>query len=76
MPEANNQDTGFYILIGIIGFFLLIGLLFGLAQFLNDFMSELRYLNNEIGCTDDEKRKHWIRQRRRLWLSLIPFVKY
>lgn len=52
MPEANNQDTGFYILIGIIGFFLLIGLLFGLAQFLNDFMSELRYLNNEIGRTD------------------------
>jgi len=76
MPEANNQDTGFYILIGIIGFFLLIGLLFGLAQFLNDFMSELRYLNNEIGRTDGEERKHWIRQRRRLWLSLIPFVKY
>lgn len=76
MPEANNQDTGFYILIGIIGFFLLIGLLFGLAQFLNDFMSELRYLNNEIGSTDGEERKHWIRQRRRLWLSLIPFVKY
>lgn len=76
MPEANNQDTGFYILIGIIGFFLLIGLLFGLAQFLNDFTSELRYLNNEIGRTDGEERKHWIRQRRRLWLSLIPFVKY
>lgn len=76
MPEANNQDTGFYILIGIIGFFLLIGLLFGLAQFLNDFMSELRYLNNEIGRTDGEERKHWIRQRCRLWLSLIPFVKY
>ena len=76
MLETNNQDTGFYILIGIIGFFLLIGLLFGLAQFLNDFMSELRYLNNEIGRTDGEERKHWIRQRRRLWLSLIPFVKY
>ena len=73
---TKKQDTGFYILIGIIGFFLLIGLLFGLAQFLNDFMSELRYLNNEIGRTDGEKRKHWIRQRRRLWLSLIPFVKY
>ena len=73
---TKKRDTGFYILIGIIGFFLLIGLLFGLAQFLNDFMSELRYLNNEIGCTDGEKCKHWIRQRRRLWLSLIPFVKY
>ena len=76
MPEVNNQDAGFYILIGIISFFLLIGLLFGLAQFLNDFMSELRYLNNEIGRTDGEERKHWICQRRRLWLSLIPFVKY
>lgn len=76
MPEATNKDTGLYVLIGIFAVVLLIGLLFGLAQFINDFSHELRYLNNEIGRTDGEERKHWIRQRRRLWLSLIPFVKY
>lgn len=76
MPQETNPDIGLYILIGIIAIFFLIGILFGLAQFVNDFSHELRYLNNEIGRTDGEEREHYIRQRRRLWLSLIPFVKY
>lgn len=76
MPQETNPDIGLYILIGIIAIFFLIGILFGLAQFVNDFSHELCYLNNEIGRTDGEEQKHYIRQRRRLWLSLIPFVKY
>lgn len=76
MPEANNPDTALYWLIGIVAAFFLILLLFGLVSFINDFSSELRYLNNEIGRTTGAERRHWIRQRRRLWLSLIPFVKY
>ena len=75
MPE-NNPDTELWWLIGILAVILLIVLLVGLAQFLNEFSKELRYLNNEIGRTDGAERKHWKRQRRRLWLSLIPFVKY
>ena len=76
MPEENNLDTGLYWLVGIVAVFFLILLLFGLVSFINDFSSELRYLNNEIRRTDGAERRHWIRQRRRLWLSLIPFVKY
>lgn len=75
MPE-NNPDTELYWLIGIVAVFFLILLLFGLVSFINDFSQELRYLNNEIRRTDGAERKHYIRQRRRLWLSLIPFVKY
>mgnify|MGYP006391884069 len=75
MPE-NNPDTGLYWLVGIVAVFFLILLLFGLVSFINDFSSELRYLNNEIRRTDGAERRHYIRQRRRLWLSLIPFVKY
>lgn len=75
MPE-NNPDTELYWLIGIVAVFFLILLLFGLVSFINDFSQELRYLNNEIRRTDGAERRHWIRQRRRLWLSLIPFVKY
>ena len=51
-------------------------LLIGLAAFVNDFSQELKYLNTEIGRTTGAERRHYIRQRRRLWLSLIPFVKY
>ena len=76
MPEANNPDTELYWLIGIVAVFFLILLLFGLVSFINDFSQELRYLNNEIRRTDGAERRHYIRQRRRLWLSLIPFVKY
>ncbi len=76
MPEENNLDAGLWLLVGIVAIFFLILLLFGLVTFINDFSSELRYLNNEIGRTTGEERRHWIRQRRRLWLSLIPFVRY
>lgn len=75
MPE-NNPDTELYWLIGIVAAFFLIIVLFGLVSFINDFSQELRYLNNEIRRTDGAERRHWIRQRRRLWLSLIPFVRY
>lgn len=75
MPE-NNPDTGLYWLVGIVAVFFLILLLFGLVSFINDFSSELRYLNSEIGRTTGGERRYWKRQKRRLWLSLIPFVKY
>ena len=75
MPQ-NNTDTEFWVLIGIVALPLLIGLLIGLSLFINDFSRELTFLNNEIGRTTGAERQYWIRQKRRLWLSLIPFVKY
>ena len=54
----------------------LVALAVRLAISLHYFRRELRYLNNEIARTDGEERRHYMRRRRRLWLSLIPFVKY
>ena len=76
MPEESNLDAGIWLLVGIVAIFFLILLLFGLVTFINDFSSELRYLNSEIGRTTGGERRYWKRQKRRLWLSLIPFVKY
>ena len=39
------------------------------------FKYELRYLNMEIGRTSGAERKHWQKEKRRLWLSFIPFYK-
>lgn len=75
MPE-NNSDILLYMFIGTFAVIIFIGLLISLAQFINDFSRELRYLNNEIGRTNGEERKYWIKQKKRLWLSLIPFFKY
>lgn len=72
----NENDEALYFLVGLVAFGFLILLLFGFAQFLNDFSHELKYLNSEIGRTSGEERRYWIRRRRQLWLSLIPFVKY
>ena len=76
MHAANNPDTELYLLIGIVAAFFLFLLLFGLVSFFNGFSHELRYLNSEIRRTEGDEQIYWIRQRRRLWLSLIPFVKY
>lgn len=43
---------------------------------ISEFIRELRYLNTEIARTSGEQRRHWLRCRRRLWLSLLPFVRY
>ena len=75
MPE-NNPDTELYLLVGIIAAFFLILLLFRMVSFFNDFSRELRYLNSEIGRTTGTERRYWVRKKRKLWLSLIPFVKY
>lgn len=75
MP-INETDTVFYLLIGVIAAIFLIAILIGLVQFFNNFSQKLRYLNIEIGRTSGAERRRWIRRRRRLWLSLIPFIKY
>lgn len=51
-------------------------LIYSIAQSIIEFTRELRYLNSEINRTVGAERRSWIRQRRRLWLSLIPFVRY
>lgn len=72
---TTNQDTLLYIIVGIIVFALFILLLIGLVYSLTKFSQELRYINSEIKRSSKSERKHWIRKRRRLWLSLLPFMK-
>lgn len=41
-----------------------------------EFFREMQFLNMEISRNKGEEKKIWIKQRRRLLLSMIPFVKY
>jgi hypothetical protein len=75
MPEYSFQDEQ-YLLIVILAAIILTGLFVGLVRFYIAFTQEMRYVNNEIKRTRGAERKYWLQQRRRLWLSLIPFVKY
>lgn len=65
-----------YGIIGIAAFLILILFLIFMALFLDDFSRELKYLNTEIRRTSGREQKYWKKRKRRLWLSLLPFVKY
>lgn len=41
-----------------------------------DFRRELRYIETEIGRTEGKEQQRWIKRKRRLYLSLIPFFHY
>lgn len=68
-------DNTIWLFAIIIGGVFCIALLVKFAMWINEFSKELRFLNNEIGRTDGEERRYWGAQKRRLWLSLIPFVR-
>ncbi len=76
MPEAMSITDWIWLLGGIFAVFVFLGLVVGLCRFADNFSAELRYLSNEIERTEGAERRYWIRRRKRLWLSLIPFVKY
>lgn len=63
-------------LIGVVvAGLVLLFLVFGVAQFAARFLKELRYLDSEIARTDGEERRYYIRCKRKLLRSLIPFVR-
>lgn len=63
-----------FIIVFLIIFIIIVGTTF--LQWLSDFITELKYLRCEIKRTQGRERRYWIQKKRRLWLSLIPFVKY
>ena len=73
MAEMSNED---YWLIWIIVAFILLLVFIRAVCFFYDFSKELKYLNMEITRADDDEIEYYLYKRRRLWLSLIPFVKY
>lgn len=63
------------VLLAIVIAFFTVVLLVGLTAKINDFRHDLDYLNREIARTQGAERKYWKREKRRLWLSLLPFYR-
>lgn len=70
------EDNGLWTLIALFVGIFCFALIVKFAMWLNDFSGELKYLNSEIGRTDGSEKCYWKRQKRRLLLSIIPFVRY
>ena len=75
MPRHNN-DILIVLFIVILAAIVILALMIGMVSSMNSFSRELRYLNREIKRSYGRERKVWLRRRRRLGLSLLPFVKY
>ena len=73
MPRENN--TVIIILLAIIALFVAVFLIIGLAVKISVFSRERNYINTEIERTTGAERRHWKREKRRLWLSLLPFYR-
>lgn len=69
-------DIVLYLMTGVLILIVLAFLLVGTILSVQNFLHELRYLNSEIDRTRGAERRYWVWRKRRLWLSLLPFVKY
>ena len=76
MSNENEYTTLVILITTVIGAFFAVLIISGLVIFFSDFRKELRYINFEINRSTGGERYYWKQKRRRLWLSLIPFVKY
>lgn len=56
--------------------FLLAALIISTARKINGFINELKYIDIELSRASAVGRRHWKRQKIKLYLSLLPFFKY
>ena len=69
-PQMLSLITGIVIVLAVVIFLAVF------LPWLRDFRHEMRYINMEIQRNRGREREHWIKRKRRLWLSILPFVKY
>ena len=72
MNGINQPDI---LILSIVLFAVIICLLTSLSR-IGAFRQNLRYVNTEIYRTSGREQLHWMRKRRELWLSLLPFVRF
>ena len=71
-----TENNASWAAIGLLGLILAAVFILFMVIWLQDFRFEIRNINDEINRNEGEERKYWIARRRRLWLSLIPFVRW
>lgn len=79
LPQVAALNGTFnWLIVAAIGAGLLL-LIFVAAVFvpwLQDFRRELRYLNSEIDRTEGREQQHWIKKKKKLIRSILPFFHY
>ena len=78
MTRAVFEMTGGMVdlLIGVAIVMAIILVLAIFVPWLRDFRRELRYVNMEIERNTGRERERWIKRKKRLKLSILPFFHY
>lgn len=63
--------TGLFVILIVIVLLLLL-----FSRWIRWFFQELKYINDEIHRNHGQEKLRWKRRKRRLLLSLLPFMKY
>lgn len=63
----------YYAILAVIILFFGTLFLIAIVIQLKRFFWELNYINREIARTTGEEQRRWRKEKRRLWLSLLPF---
>ena len=75
MTQTGN-DAGLFVVFLLVSLFLVSMLFVSLIRWVLDFRWELKRLKSEIGRTKGREQERWKRKKKKLWLSLLPFVSY
>ena len=75
MPKLSEQERELVLLVCFMVAFLMMVLVLGPLTLLKTKAPELKRLNRKIAQTTGSKRKHYVRQRRRLLRSLFSVKK-
>ena len=71
-----DETTLLWIMIFVVGGIIVALFLVRFAMWLNEFQQELMIINTEIRRTAGSEQKRWKKRKMRLWLSILPFVRY
>ena len=70
------SDTFFWLFVGLFGLCFAALLIYAIALWYRNFTKELQFLNTEINRTRGREQHYWKSRKRRLFLSILPFVRY
>ena len=73
--NSNTESSIYTVLVVLIVLIIAFLLLLRLVMINDTFRHELKYIKMEIRRSAGKERRYWLHEKKKLWLSLIPFYR-
>lgn len=74
IPEQQTDPTVTIMITVIAIFFAIVFLVYFTATY-TKYSQEMKYIESEIRRSEGSEKKYWIKKKRQLWKSFLPFHK-